>query len=532
MRTMWAIDEQDRILLEAVSELVYCNPFLPRRVALERRALDHEFEPGERTWSLDVMDPQRPRINGWKIFRRAETLVERLRTRLTPRTAPRLRECYRDGVLYTLYYRYTSHFAEADGRRANTGGTRTTPVPFFRDFLRDWEHFFAPHGSEEGDPERATHYFSFLYQIHRAFRSILESIIGSSQTAARLRAAAWESIFTHDMRRYRDYLHARMSDFATLITGPSGTGKELVARAVAGSSYLAFDPERCCFPATPEQLFLPINLAALPATLVESELFGHRRGAFTGAVEHRQGRLEQCLPQGSVFLDEIGELTGEVQVKLLRVIESRVFQPLGSTENRIFRGKVIAATNRNLPALVDQGTFRADLYFRLCSDQIVVPSLLEHLSESPDVLDELVLFLARRIVGPAVAPRLAAEATEWIRKHLPDYSWPGNFRELDQCVRNVLIRREYRPLKPSPGEVGPAVGISAAELTAEELLNAYCLQVYRQCGSYTAAARRLGLDRRTVKARVAVAGKTRGGKSDQAIFPRAGPRGPARGSEG
>jgi len=119
--------------------------------------------------------------------------------------------------------------------------------------------------------------------------------------AARLRASIWQSIFTHDMRRYRRTLYARMGEFATLITGPSGTGKELVARAIAQSRYVPFDADRMAFPGEEAAAFFPINISALSPTLVESELFGHRRGAFTGAVADRKGWLETCPSSAPCF---------------------------------------------------------------------------------------------------------------------------------------------------------------------------------------------------------------------------------------
>src|SRR5262249_55291377 len=162
-----------------------------------------------------------------------------------------------------------------------------------------------------------------------------------------------------------------------------------------------------------------INISALSPTLVESELFGHRRGAFTGAVADRKGWLETCSETGSVFLDELGDLDPGIQVKLLRVIETRSFHPVGATAGREFRGKLIAATNRDLPGLMKKGAFREDLYYRLCSDQISTPPLSEQLSESPRVLQELVSYMARRVSGPE-GEDLAVEVMQWIDKNLGD----------------------------------------------------------------------------------------------------------------
>src|SRR5204862_4691843 len=242
--------------------------------------------------------------------------------------------------------------------------------------------------------------FACFRQIQRAFDRIFADIIGSSLAAARLRASVWQSIFTHDMRRYRRTLYQRMGDFATLITGPSGTGKELAARAIAQSRYVPFDDRRLAFADDDAVSFFPINISALSPTLVESELFGHRRGSFTGAIADRKGWLETCPALGSVFLDELGDLDPTIQVKLLRVIETRTFHPVGDTASRQFQGKLIAATNRDLAAAIRNGSFREDLYYRHCSDQFATPSLAEQVSGSRHVLEELVMYMSRKVAGP------------------------------------------------------------------------------------------------------------------------------------
>src|SRR6185503_12223975 len=142
------------------------------------------------------------------------------------------------------------------------------------------------------------HLFACFYQVRRAFHHIFENIVGRTLPAARLRAAIWESIFTHDMRRYRRSLYARMGDVATLVTGATGTGKELVARAIGLSRYIPFDEKRERFSGEAQAAFIGLNISALSPTLIESELFGHRKGAFTGAITDREGFLESCGPLG------------------------------------------------------------------------------------------------------------------------------------------------------------------------------------------------------------------------------------------
>ena len=328
---------RERIFLEAVSRIGYCNPFLSELPEYERQALGKEFVEGDPFWSMRVADPDRPRANTTKIAAQLTEVLQTLRDRLAvePTASREELELYEDACLYWIYHRHhDSIFEQAGGRWG-----------FYSRFLSDWERLFRIPGVALPTGHEPKHTFACYYQIVRAFHNIYGFIIGSSLPAARLRAAVWQSVFTHDIRRYRRTLFDRMGDFATLITGPSGTGKELVARAIALSRYVPFDDKRLAFEDDLSDSFHPLNIAALAGTLVESELFGHRRGAFTGAVVDKRGWLEACSPLGSVFLDEIGDLDPEIQVKLLRVIETRTFHPVGDTAGKQFRGKLIAATN-------------------------------------------------------------------------------------------------------------------------------------------------------------------------------------------
>jgi DNA-binding NtrC family response regulator len=500
---MTVLTSADRHLLAAVSKLLYANPFLPEMLAYEREALGKEAVEEEPTWSMTVSDPDRVRTNSWRILHRLEPLLRRLRDSLAAGEDAGESNLllYEDGLLFFFYYRYYQRLHEASFEHA---GEKSRWL-YYREFSHEWSYYFQVPGVKLPTGHQVNHTFAFYYQAVRAFHQVFEQIIGNSRPAARLRAAIWQSVFTHDIRRYRRALFPRMSEFATLITGPSGTGKELVARSIALSRYLPFNESRLQFEEDPASLFFPINIAALPGTLVESELFGHKRGSFTGAVQDKRGWLEACPALGAVFLDEIGDLEPEIQVKLLRVIETRSFQALGESNAQLrrFQGKLIAATNRNLGLAIRKGRFREDLYYRLCSDQIVTPSLRQQIDESPGVLDDLILFMSRRVAGDE-AEALAKETRSWIDNHLdPQYEWPGNYRELEQCVRNILIRKEYQiPRVSKPPSADVFDGAREGALTASELLSRYCTLVYAQTQSYEETARRLGIDRRTVKAKV------------------------------
>ena len=493
---MSVLTAAERRFLTATARLAYSNPFLPERIEWERAALGREFVSTEPVWSVSVADPDAELPNVARIYRKLETLIEGLHHRLaaTPDIPAADAAIYEDSVHYLLYQRYYSRFVEANGR-----------WQFYRQFLADWNRSFLLPGKTFETSLRPGHVFACFHQIQRAFHHIFFNIIGSSMPAARLRAAVWQSIFTHDMRRYRRTLYQRMNDFPTLITGPSGTGKELVARAIAGSRYVPFDAERLEFAHPRTETFFAINVAALSPALIESELFGHRRGSFTGALADRKGWLETCPPLGSVFLDELGELELLLQVKLLRAIETRKFSAVGDTTLREFHGKLIAATNRDLRVEIASRRFREDLYYRLCADLIRTPALKEQLDDSPNVLRELILYMVRRAAGEE-AENCLAEVQSWIDQNLPKgYPWPGNYRELEQCVRNIIIRRTYQPVET---EAAPSqeteffARVRNGELKADELLAWYAALVYRQTGSYEETARRLELDRRTVKAKV------------------------------
>jgi DNA-binding NtrC family response regulator len=497
---MAVLTNTERRFLQAAAGLAYSNPFLPERIEWERAALGREYVESEPVWSVSVADPEADLPNLLRIYEKLGVLIESLHGRLAAAhdLHPDDLAAYEESVHSLLYQRYYASFRDAQGR-----------FQFYKQFLADWNRYLGMPSKRIESSLRPSHVFACYYQIQRAFQAIFFHVIGSSMPAARLRASIWQSIFTHDMRRYRRTLYQRMSDFPTLITGPSGTGKEVVARAIAGARYIPFDPERLDFAGRTAgvvaETFFPINVAALSPALIESELFGHRRGSFTGAISDRKGWLETCPVLGSVFLDELGEMDLLLQVKLLRAIESRRFSPVGDTALREFRGKLIAATNRDLRVEIRNGRFREDLYYRLCADLIRTPSLREQIDASPDVLPQLTLFMVRRVAGDE-AEGCIAEVQQWMAGNLPaDYAWPGNYRELEQCVRNIMIRGSYQPVMEENAGLPEdtfSAAFRAGKLQAEEVLAYYAALVYRQTGSYEEAARRLGLDRRTVKARV------------------------------
>jgi transcriptional regulator with GAF, ATPase, and Fis domain len=254
-----------------------------------------------------------------------------------------------------------------------------------------------------------------------------------------------------------------------------------------------------------------VNLSALVPSLIESELFGHSKGAFTNATSQREGYFGRSQSSTCIFLDEIGELDLAIQVTLLRVLQSREFQRVGETNPQTFHGKIIAATNRNLSEEMGKGRFREDFYYRLCADIIHTPSLRQQLVESPEDLEMLVSLMTREVIkgDPEEADGLTREVVDWIRQHLGEnYDWPGNFRELSQCIRNVMIRGYYTPSPRCDSGVPDnprrqlAEAVANAEWSLPEVVRHYQSLVYALEGTYESAGQRLGINWRTVKDKV------------------------------
>jgi len=217
---------------------------------------------------------------------------------------------------------------------------------------------------------------------------------------------------------YRLVLKAAMKRHPVLILGESGTGKELVARAIHEQAPWKAEP------------FVPVDCSALAENLIESELFGHVRGAFTGASQDRAGLLSSA-GSGSVFLDEIGELPVALQAKLLRALQEREFRPVGSNQRKELKARVMAATNRDIQAAVKGGTFREDLYYRLNVLTLKVPPLRNRQLDIPCLAK---FFLARHREPQDLVQAVSPEAMD----RLMDYAWPGNVRELENCMRRAL----------------------------------------------------------------------------------------------
>jgi DNA-binding NtrC family response regulator len=266
-----------------------------------------------------------------------------------------------------------------------------------------------------------------------------------------------------------------------LIRGESGTGKELVARAIHANSPNAAEP------------FIPVNCAALPTTLLESELFGHTRGAFTGAVSARRGRFAMA-GIGTIFLDEIGDTSLEFQSKLLRVLQNREFHPVGAERAERTEARVIAATHRDLELMVAERTFREDLYYRLRVVEIVIPPLRDRGADIP-LLAAHIIRSAATTLG-AGTPVLSDDALSRLMEH----GWPGNVRELENCLTRGVVLAAGNVVRPEHLSIGsPHARNFGSAPAVRPLDETECEQVTRALavtgGHKTRAAELLGVSR-------------------------------------
>jgi len=486
----------DREFFASLEGVVFGNPFSAQRHELIAR-LAPDAPRGDLTSDREALARVvGPRLEPW--LREGAAALQKL--------SAEDRRLLEPGFLYVCYQRCVPQLDALIGKQAAQGGA-PLPVPFGGEAIADLVRSGFPE-------ERAVRFFAFFFQLRRAFYFILDSLAGECESMRRLREALWNNVFTHDMRGYEAALWNRMEDFSTLLLGETGTGKGSAAAAIGRSEFIPYLPEQHRFAANFAESFIAINLSQFPESLIESELFGHRKGAFTSAIDHHQGVFERCSAHGALFLDEIGEASIPVQIKLLQVLQERTFTALGGHEKKRFSGRVIAATNRPLAALRRDGRFRDDFFYRLCSDVIEVPTLRQRIAESPAELEQLVRLLVARVTG-AKAPDLITAVLDALSGLPRGYAWPGNVRELEQAVRRILLTGRYAAELPqvSPGDEEALLDkLRAGELTATDLLARYCALLYRRLGTYAEVAKRTGLDPRTSRKYVE---SGRSGKSEQ-----------------
>jgi formate hydrogenlyase transcriptional activator len=278
------------------------------------------------------------------------------------------------------------------------------------------------------------------------------------------------------------------TDSTVLIQGETGTGKELIARAIHNSSARRHCP------------FITLNCAAIPATLLESELFGYERGAFTGAVAQHTGRFE-AANGGTLFLDEIGEMAPELQVKLLRVLQEQEFERLGSTRTTRVNVRVVAATNRDLPQMIEEKHFRADLFYRLSVFPIDLPPLRDRREDIPTLVRHFMIKYAQRM------NKIVEEIPKETMDAMIGYDWPGNIRELQNFVEHGVIISAGAAFQPPLVQLqNKKASLPKSRVTLEDAMRDHILQALEQTrwvvGGRHGTAAYLGIARTTLLAKM------------------------------
>jgi DNA-binding NtrC family response regulator len=341
-------------------------------------------------------------------------------------------------------------------------------------------------------PHKRGAYLRVLLAAARA-EGRLRALRGTSDAMQRLRADVWSACFGRSLR-HAFHLERVIRDDDVLVFGETGTGKELVAEAIASAAPGGSDGG----PAPSAS----INAAALPDTLVESELFGHVKGAFTGATDTRIGRIRSA-DGGVFFLDEVGDLPRQTQVKLLRVLEKDEVSPVGSDTTHMAEVRFVAATHRDLERMVNDDEFRRDLYQRLAGNVITLPPLRER---PEDVVEIGTAFIEEHASAEGLEEE-RGRIERWLRSgEAQSYGWPGNVRELQNALRNLLLGLPPRTTRAASRSAGHATSlppfIEACTASEQEVADWYLDRVLHHTEHNLAqTARILGVDRSTVRRR-------------------------------
>jgi DNA-binding NtrC family response regulator len=517
------LDPDQLIFLENVAALLSTNPFVPAWVDRVQACLGDRYRPGLPVWcsrNAEIDDNHR------LIGERLAELLPKVRNRLRdgfPATG-RERAIYVNAAILALY----GNFA---GALARIVAENAVKVPFWGQFEKGYTALLAIEGL---DAPPAADLLALFYQMYRAWYFPWKLIPGAAPATARARAQILEACVGKDVAAYyRQGLWRTMAEQPVLITGETGTGKELAARCIAGGRFIAFDVQTRRFAAAPLSGLHVVNLSEASSSLFESQLCGHVRGAFTGASEDAPGYLGLAAKGETLVLDEFGEITNDMQVKLLRPVENKVYRRVGERETRLVEARILLSTNRDLGAMVRRGKFREDLYTRVNVLRVVMPPLRRILREAPDErLYYVKGFVAEMLPqSPETWDALAYKIDAGIARHRAGETWRGNLRALRNHVRQALLSSGVVPdgtdRQPDTGQEPGSVATSSdrrapssrrrqesdrpeeASLLAPDALsrglslddwNRYIVtSTFAMCGrNKSETARRLGVDWRTV----------------------------------
>jgi two-component system, NtrC family, response regulator AtoC len=432
------------------------------------------------------------------------------------------RAVYRGAVVYYLWAEFgdkLQQIIDADGVEA----------PFYDAFANTYRFFLGAPGISAPEP---AHLFAHLYQARRIWHFASTRIFGASQLVEATRAALWRVGVGSDPVAYAAGLYRRMHKVPVLITGETGTGKELAAQCIGWSRYIPFDEKARRFASKYGADYHVRNVREVPRELFASALFGHKRGSFTGAQADRTGFFGLPGEHGTLVLDEIGELPEDAQVMLLRPLQGREYVVVGGMTPIKMLGQHVFVTNRDLEAMCARGQFREDLLERMNGLRVHTPSALQIFSQAPGEIAVYVAGFAEEIAGdPARVPEWTERIVRSIVETLPGYTWPRNLRELRNYTERYILTDGHMPAprasapeaergadgddedaplgqrapetrcNPSSGLLGPAA--KAGKATLKEVTRDLVTRVYFQTGENgKATAEILDMNWRTVMAKI------------------------------
>ena len=475
-----SLSQSERTFLDQVSRSIFANPFCGERHLSDCRLTGLPEHEQQKT----VLDAAIGKVGDT-----VAQLVRENRATLASYKAGD-RQLVANLFLFHLFHAYLPELDRHILAQQQT--MDSIPLHCGEQLERELEKF----GFSRPDTEK---YIALFFQMRRGFYFINTSLIGCSPCMEELRARLWNTVFTHNIGLYVQALWNRLEDFSTLLLGETGTGKGLAAAAIGRSGFIPYTGTTHHFTISFTRAFLSLNLCQFPEQLIESELFGHARGSFTGAIRDHEGIFARSSGHGAVFLDEIGEVSIPTQIKLLRILQERSFSPVGSTAPHRFDGRIIGATNQDLGSLMQTGKFREDFYFRLCTDVLTIPSLSCRIAEDRKELQLLADHLLQKITGQASESLQEQVYTELNKPAHHGYSWPGNVRELEQAIRRILLHGTFS--RPETAHQGKSLKADLLQQQASvaELTSRYCTLLFEKHGTLQAVARITGLDRRTVK---------------------------------
>jgi hypothetical protein len=289
----------------------------------------------------------------------------------------------------------------------------------------------------------ALHYLAIYFQMRRARYFLNTTLVGNSASIEKLRHDLWNSIFTHDFSLYERFLWDRVRELSTLFVGAAGTGKKTAAAAVSYCSYIPFVENLESFAESFVGCFIPVRVGQYSGLRLESELFGHKKMAYSEALENYQGVFSRCTAAGTIFLDNICEVPLPVQARLQGVVQDHTFTPVGDQTHHKYRGRVMAAAQGKIATIRAEGRLREDLYLHLGVNTISLPSLQQCLQENPADLELLIVHILEKYTEQS-ATQLVGRVIERMHEHVGiGYAWPGNLLELEQIVKRILMVSHY-----------------------------------------------------------------------------------------